>query len=288
LAQELCMSAAGITVVCVTYNNSAAELTRFVQGYRAAELQAQRFGVATRLLYRDNGDPSGLDQRAGGSALALTDDERSSEARNVGYGPAMHGLWGAAFAAGAQAVVTANPDGAFHPDCLVRLHEMALRKPGHLIEARQFPAEHPKEYDPLSGVTPWASGCCVYVSADLFERVGNVDERFWLYMEDVDYSWRVRAAGRLAIMCPAALYAHDTVNRSLSARSRFEMLKAGRLLGWKWGSPRFMAHCERLLALEFADRALPHLGAAPALTGAQELATDFSHAFAFARMRWVL
>jgi N-acetylglucosaminyl-diphospho-decaprenol L-rhamnosyltransferase len=281
------MSAPHLQVVTVTFNNSAAELQRFAQAYAKAAQFARQLGVRVSLRYRDNGVPSGLNTLVDG-ALPLALELDTGNNANVGYGPGMHALWQAAFEGDASAVVTANPDGAFHPDCLLRLHEMALRKPGHLYEARQFPSEHPKSYDALNGQTAWASGCCVYVSRELYERVGNVDPAFWLYMEDVDYSWRVRANGRQVILVPGALYAHDTTDRELSERARFEMWKAGRLLGWKWGSERFMRQCELMLQRRFADRELPELGPMPELNAAQQAVVDFSRNFTFAPLRWTL
>ncbi len=292
------MSNPQLTVVTVTFNNTVDELERFALGFMAARREARRFGLDVRLLYVDNGDDSGLNLRceevdASVCARRLATCAVASQSglidrgdRNVGYGPAMHQLWQAAFGDGCSAVITANPDGTFHPDCIVRLHEMSARRPGHLYEARQFPSEHPKIYDPTHGWTDWASGCCIYVGRELFERVGNLDAGFWLYMEDVDYSWRVRAASRRVVMCPFALYAHDTADRVISERARLEMYKAGRRLAWKWQSPRFQLRCETVLRNQFNLRELPILGAPPTLTHLEASVADFSHAFTFTGQRW--
>ncbi len=279
-------------VVCtVTYNNSPHELARFAHGYVQARSRAASSGLSVRLLCRDNGSPSALAELVGEAAAAVYSTEPTWQAtseRNLGYGPAMHGLWAQAFEDGADAVVTANPDGTFHPECVVRLREAAQRKPGHLIEARQFPSEHAKYYRPEDQSTDWASGCCVYVSRDLFQLVGNLDPAFWLYMEDVDFSWRVRLAGRHIYFCPTALYGHETVQRELSARARCEMLLAGRILGWKWGGTAFQANCERALARQFPEQALPVLGERTSPTVGHERVACFDRLFAFAPSRWVL
>jgi N-acetylglucosaminyl-diphospho-decaprenol L-rhamnosyltransferase len=284
-----------LAVTCVTYNNSPVELQRFAHAYRKAKASAARQGLGVQLVYRDNGGVSGLaalvDEplaELGADGVGASSADNTADSRNIGYGPAMAQLWSEAFGSGAQAVVTANPDGGFHPDCLLRLHQAALLRPGHLIEARQFPSEHPKAYDPISGSSAWASGCCVYVSRDLFARVGNLDAGFWLYMEDVDYSWRVRDAGRQVLLCPTALYAHDTINRGHSPRAHQEMLVAARRLAWKWGNPSFQQQCEQLLHSQYPKVVLPNLGEATPPTASQAAIADFSKPFLFAPSRWTL
>ncbi len=64
-----------------------------------------------------------------------------------------------------------------------------------LWEFRQYPFEHPKIYDPLTGETGWASGAAFAVRRKVFEEVNGFDERIFLYVEDVDLSWRIRWAG---------------------------------------------------------------------------------------------
>ncbi len=46
-----------------------------------------------------------------------------------------------------------------------------------------------------SGGIPWLTGAALTVSRELWERVGGFDERYFLYWEDVDLSWRIREAG---------------------------------------------------------------------------------------------
>lgn len=41
----------------------------------------------------------------------------------------------------------------------------------------------------------WAHGACFFISRDFFLQLGGFDERFYLYMEDVDFGRRLSAAG---------------------------------------------------------------------------------------------
>jgi GT2 family glycosyltransferase len=43
----------------------------------------------------------------------------------------------------------------------------------------------------LSGVTPYAPTCFVYVKKEVFEKVGLMDERYFVYVDDVDFMYRV-------------------------------------------------------------------------------------------------
>ena len=87
----------------------------------------------------------------------------------------------------------------------------ALAIPGiGATEGRQIPVEHPKHYDQMTGQTSWASGCCLMLRRDAFDSVGGFDAHFFpLYCDDVDLSWRLRAAGWGIRHVPSAVIVHD-------------------------------------------------------------------------------
>jgi len=62
----------------------------------------------------------------------------------------------------------------------------------------------------------WVSGACLVIRRSVWEDVGPLDERFWMYSEDVDYCLRVWRAGyRVAYLPVVAVYHHigqDTQN----------------------------------------------------------------------------
>jgi GT2 family glycosyltransferase len=46
----------------------------------------------------------------------------------------------------------------------------------------------------------WLDGACMLISERAIDRVGLLDERYFLYLEDADYAFRLRQAG-LGVAC---------------------------------------------------------------------------------------
>ncbi len=64
------------------------------------------------------------------------------------------------------------------------------------------PSETPHEPD-------WISFACILIRASTFERVGPMDEGYFLYFEDLDYGRRIAEAGGRVLHWPAARVIHD-------------------------------------------------------------------------------
>lgn len=56
---------------------------------------------------------------------------------------------------------------------------------------------------------PWLTGAVLLLSAELWERVGGFDERYFLYWEDVDLSHRVVQEGGRLVVAEDAVALHD-------------------------------------------------------------------------------
>jgi len=54
----------------------------------------------------------------------------------------------------------------------------------------------------------WVSGACLLVRRADAEAVGLMDERFFMYAEDVDFCASIRARGRRVLFCPTAEVIH--------------------------------------------------------------------------------
>ena len=58
-------------------------------------------------------------------------------------------------------------------------------------------------------VVDWISGACLMTPRSVFERLGGLDESFFLYSEDVDYCRRALAAGGRSVYVPIATVRHQ-------------------------------------------------------------------------------
>lgn len=56
----------------------------------------------------------------------------------------------------------------------------------------------------------YASGCCMLIPLQILQQVGMLDEAFFAYCEDIDFSLRVRKAGFLLRYVPNALLWHGS------------------------------------------------------------------------------
>ena len=166
---------------------------------------------------------------------------------NDGFGAAHNRMMELAFDRGADAYLCLNPDGFIEPDALPALIKFSknVEQPA-LIEALQFPREHPKPYNPFTGITPWCSGACMFISKHVYDKIGGFDENIFMYCEDIDLSWRVRDSGHNCYVCSSALFYHD-VRENKSALISQMMLESGRYLAYKWGAKEFQDEMERLL-----------------------------------------
>lgn len=105
-----------------------------------------------------------------------------------------------------------NQDCVLEPGALEALVESAEGSAGDVAawEMRQIPYEHPKSYDPVSLETPWVSGAAALFRRSAFTAVGGFESRIFMYGEDVDLSWRLRASGMKLLYQPRLGVVHRT------------------------------------------------------------------------------
>ncbi len=65
----------------------------------------------------------------------------------------------------------------------------------------------------------FATGCCVLIPRKVTESIGTLDARYFLYLEDVDWSVRIRNAGYKLLFCPEAHVWHKNAGSSGGAGS---------------------------------------------------------------------
>ncbi len=135
-------------------------------------------------------------------------------------------------------IVTANPDVVAEPRALWRMLTAFNDRLVGMVEAKQLPIEHPKDYEVGSGFTSWATTAFAMTRRSLFDDLEGFDAAsFFMYCDDVDYSWRVREAGFKIVFQPSAVVFHD---KHLSTEGRW--MPTGAEIQFSASAALMMAH----------------------------------------------
>ncbi len=134
-------------------------------------------------------------------------------ADNAGFGAGVNAGVRRSLAGGASSLLLLNPDVDLTPDVLAALREHVEREPMSLVSPRLVTPDGEVEFagsmlDLSDGriggrvrstagadVIAWLPATCLAAHRDLLERVGGFDEPYFLYWEDVDFSYRCSQAG---------------------------------------------------------------------------------------------
>ncbi len=54
----------------------------------------------------------------------------------------------------------------------------------------------------------WATGACMFVRADVYRKLGGLDNRFFAHMEEIDFCWRAKNEGYKIMYCPGSVVYH--------------------------------------------------------------------------------
>ena len=152
-----------------------------------------------------------------------------------------------ALADGCSHVLFANNDIEFPADALVVLVD-ALRRTGELVAAPKIHywgrpviwyggggfdwkarTQHFGFGEPDCGqcdaevVTRYAPTCFMLVDAEVFARVGTMDERYFCYYDDSDFAWRLGEAGIAILYCPTSVVEHKVSSSTGGDMSPFSV-----------------------------------------------------------------
>jgi hypothetical protein len=149
-----------------------------------------------------------------------------------------------------------NPDGSRQPSC--RTVPTFLRLLARALYLRKELTDEAFTRDAVSDVEV-LSGCFWIVRRDAIEQVGMLDERFFIYAEDVDWCWRFRDAGWRVTFCPEARAIHFGGQSAAADPMRFqlELRKASVQLWRKHYGPAMARLC---VVVMFCHEALRVLG----------------------------
>lgn len=232
-----------VDIQSVIYTNASSDLIRAAEAVSNSARIARRAGLLGSWSLRlGDGSPEAMLQD---SDLGKIENFVKAEGGEFSYDVFGRNLGSAAghnrLAAEGHAaqLVILNPDALMEPALLSEMICAAADDIG-FIEARQIPMEHPKDYDTATGDTGWGSTACAMIPRELFEELGGFDsETFFLYCDDVDFSWRVRLANKRVVYCPAARLFHDkrlTIRADWpsSDAERYFSAEAALLLAYKY------------------------------------------------------
>jgi N-acetylglucosaminyl-diphospho-decaprenol L-rhamnosyltransferase len=115
-----------------------------------------------------------------------------------------------------------NPDGSQYPSA--RAHVSNRDALGHAVFGRLFPRNpFTRRYRELDADwtcprdVDWVSGAIMFLRRSALDSVGGWDDRYFMYMEDVDLCWRLRRLGWRVAYEPAG---HVTHVQGVSTASR--------------------------------------------------------------------
>ena len=149
-----------------------------------------------------------------------------------------------------------NPDTEMEPRALEILWVRANSDTRIAIcEARQSPREHPKFNDPRTGETSWCSGAAALIRRAAFEDVGGFDDRlYFMYCEDVDFSWKLWLRGWKCVYVREAVIQHftqDLVPGKRRTRENYYTFRNSIFLFYRFGSWRQRRILTRFLLNRF-------------------------------------
>ncbi|CAN5557283.1 glycosyltransferase family 2 protein [soil metagenome] len=222
-----------LPVVTVTYSPGS-HLERFLSSLSLAT------DLPVTVVLADNGSTDGSPESA---VERYPNTTLLPTGGNLGYGTAMNR--GVASTDDSEFVVIVNPDVVWGPGSIDALLDAMARWPqagavGPLIRdpdgsvypsARHLPsvirggmhavvgpvwknnpwtaAYRQERQEPSERSVGWLSGSCLLMRRAAFEQIGGFDERYFMYMEDVDLGDRLSRAGWLNVYVPSAEILHD-------------------------------------------------------------------------------
>ena len=122
-----------------------------------------------------------------------------------------------------------------------------------------------------SSETDFATGCSMMVRSEVFTSIGNFDERYYLYLEDVDLCLRARRAGFGIMYTPGSVVWHKNAGSSGGAGSSlhdYYLMRNRFLLGFRYAPVRTkVALLRQALTLTVGANREHRRAALDALTG---------------------
>ncbi len=109
------------------------------------------------------------------------------------------------------------------------------------------------QFDHLS-TTDFATGCCMLIKREVIAEVGLLDKKYFLYLEDVDYSVRAKQKGYKIVFCPKSVIYHKNAGStggSGSGLHRYYQTRNRGLFFFKYSTLRYKITTLRFMLKKF-------------------------------------
>jgi GT2 family glycosyltransferase len=214
-----------ITVIVINWNLKAAT----IECLRSVE----RLDPPCRIIVVDNGSEDGSAECIAGH---FPQAELFALPANIGFAAACNRAISRALVDdGCQFVLLLNNDAVIHPNALWELVQAATQHPGAGILGPKVYSSHRQDLIWYAGArrrrlvlaaadtgrgqldrgqfnalraVDYVFGAAMLIRRSVFERIGLFDERFFLYLEDLDFCLRAQAAGFTLLFVPQACVWH--------------------------------------------------------------------------------
>jgi GT2 family glycosyltransferase len=239
-----------LTIVTLNWNGASDTLA-------CIESVERSRGEGVELIVVDNGSAEADVARVAEAVRARPWASLVRNAENLGFAGGSNTGIALALERGARLVMLLNNDATVEPGALealvARLDErpatglvapLVLDASGERIWAaggtrarrevvcRLGLGDEPADRAPSEPFEPYALiGCAMVVRREVFERVGMLDEAYFAYVEDVDFSVRAREAGWALEVVPAARVRHRVSGATGGGYSRLRSYLLGRGTG---------------------------------------------------------
>ncbi|MDN7675969.1 glycosyltransferase [Burkholderia oklahomensis] len=200
----------------VVYRDAEETLAALLDSLAAQKLSADT-EIRVRLRNNDPAAAARWDRFVQDLPCFSFETSVSHSPQNVGFGVAHNATFETSEA---PFFFVLNPDACLHPNAIATLRAAIETSPNEVgaWELRQLPYEHPKLYDPVTLRTDWVTGAAVVFRREAFAQAQGFESRIFMYGEDVDLSWRLRAAGWTLCYVPRAVVVHHTYAKPREAK----------------------------------------------------------------------